>query len=135
MREMKRARLYSKRFDKFCKSIQKKLKKSEQLYKICAGWTQKPQELETFRIYFFGFETLYRVLFVLFSFAALVHSGYWYCGCLLYVFLKSKLLAQVVVALYRSGEALSQKLKLLCECTLIVLMQLLCIVAQQLISS
>ena len=120
MRDIQRARLYSRRLDRSCKSFQMWLKKSRKLYRICSAWSEKPKELECFRIYFFGFRTLYRIAFVLFSLAALVHSAYWYCGCLLYIFLESKLLAQVLTAISRSGEPFFSKLAIKSRCILCI---------------
>ena len=64
---------------------------------------QRPKDLEYFGIYFFGFEPIYNILFVCFSILSLAFSGYWYCGCLIYVFLNIEVLEQVLTALRRSG--------------------------------
>ena len=125
MRDLQRARLYSKRLDRRCKSFQMWLKKSRyqfvvKLYSTCSAWSEKPKGLQCFRIYFFGFSTLYRIAFVIFSLAALVQSAYWYCGCLLYIFLKSKLLAQVLTAISRSGEPFFSKLAFKSICILCI---------------
>ena len=95
---------------RFCKSTQRKLKIQNSCTRFAQAGCRNLKNLKhSCRIYFIGFETLYHVLFFLFSFAALVHSGYWYSGCLLYMFLKSKLLAQVLVALFQSGEAFTSR--------------------------
>ena len=112
LRKVQIFRLYSKRYDRWCKGLQKKMKDSHfgiiiALHDHCSKWFHKPEELECFGVYFFGFETIYRILFACFSLMGLAHSGYWYCGCLLYVFLKSTLLAQVLTALSRSGMSVS----------------------------
>ena len=112
LRDVQRVRLYSKRFDRWCRSLQNKMKNSrffiiKALHNYCSKWFHKPEELECFGVFFFGFETMYRILFTCFSLVGVVHSGYWYCGCLLYVFLKSTLLGQVLTALYRSGKSIS----------------------------
>ena len=112
LRKVQIFRLYSKRYDRWCKGLQNKMKNSDfdiikALHNHCSKWFHKPEELECFAVYFFGFETIYRILFACFSLMGLVHSGYWYCGCLLYVFLKSTLLAQVLTTLSRSGMSVS----------------------------
>ena len=113
MRDIQKIRLYSKRFDTSCKNFQKWMERWGKRFvlikavnELMCRWFNKPREVGCFGTYFFGFQTIYRILFLWFSIAALVHSGYWYCGCLLYVFLRSKLLAQVLTALSRSGKCI-----------------------------
>lgn len=57
-----------------------------------------------FQVNFIGFSSLYRVAFLLCSIAALGTSGYFYCGCILYVFLRNNMLQNVQAAVSRSGE-------------------------------
>ena len=64
---------------------------------------QKPKEQKCFDIYFIGFGPIYRILFVCFSILSLAFSGYWYCGCLLFVVFNIEVLEQVLTALRRSG--------------------------------
>ena len=77
----------------------------------CCGLSQKieisePKKEKYFQINFIGFEPIYRILFVCFSILSLAFSGYWYCGCLLYLLLKIEVLEQVLTALWKSGESL-----------------------------
>lgn len=66
---------------------------------------KKPVSRQCFEVYLISFAPLYRILFVLCSLLALATSGYFYCCCILYVFLKSDVLPQVVTAVRRSGRS------------------------------
>ena len=56
-----------------------------------------------FEIYMLSFAPLYRICFVIFSLLALGTSGYFYCCCILYIFLKWPTLDLILTALRRSG--------------------------------
>ena len=56
-----------------------------------------------FEIYLLSFAPLYRICFVVFSLLALGTSGYFYCCCILYIFLKWPTLDLILTALRRSG--------------------------------
>lgn len=58
-----------------------------------------------FQVNFISFSSLYRIVFLLCSIAALGTSGYFYCGCILYVFLRNNILQNVLTAVNRSGES------------------------------
>lgn len=66
----------------------------------------KQKNSKYFRINFLSFSLLYRAVFLLFSIAALTISSYFYCGCILYVFLKINVLQNVLTALARSAVQL-----------------------------
>ena len=63
----------------------------------------QPKEQKYFEMYFMEFKTIYRILLFCFSILSLAFSGYWYCGCLLYVLLKIEVLEHVLNALWKSG--------------------------------
>ena len=63
----------------------------------------KPVNSQCFEVYFISFPPLYRILFLIFSIVALGTHGYFYCGCILYVFLTDDVLQQVLTAIRRSG--------------------------------
>ncbi|XP_019850014.1 PREDICTED: uncharacterized protein LOC109580894 isoform X2 [Amphimedon queenslandica] len=65
--------------------------------------TNKQKNSNYFKVNFFSFSTLYRIIFLLFSIAALTTSSYFYCGCILYVFIRSNVLNYVLTALARSA--------------------------------
>ena len=58
-----------------------------------------------FQVNFISFSSLYRIVFLLCSITALGTSGYFYCGCILYVFLRNNILQNVLTAVNRSGES------------------------------
>ena len=64
---------------------------------------KKPEDAKCFEVYLFSFSPLYRLLFVVCSILSLASHGYFYCGCILYLFLKSSVLHQVLTAVRRSG--------------------------------
>ena len=68
---------------------------------------EKHKELKPFKIYIHSFTPWYRIFFMIFSLLALRTSGYFYCCCILYVFLKSSTLEQILIALRRSGRFVS----------------------------
>ena len=63
-----------------------------------------PGEAKCFEVYLLSFAPLYRIFFVVCSILALGTHGYFYCGCSLYLFLKSSVLHQVLTAVRRSGK-------------------------------
>ena len=63
-----------------------------------------PRKAKCYEVYLVSVAPLYRILFVLFSILALGTHGYFYCGCLLYLFLKSAVLRQVLTAVRKSGK-------------------------------
>ena len=66
---------------------------------------KKPVSRQCFEVYLISFAPLYRIVFVLCSLLALATSGYFYCCCVLYVFLKSNVLHQVLTIVRRSGRS------------------------------
>ena len=66
---------------------------------------KKPVSSQCFEVYFISFAPLYRIIFVLCSLLALATSGYFYCCCILYVFLKNDVLHHVLTAVRRSGRS------------------------------
>ena len=60
------------------------------------------QPSKCFALLLSSFGPLYRILFVLCSFSALFTSGYFYCFCILYLFLKIKLLYPILTAVRKS---------------------------------
>ena len=62
-----------------------------------------PEDAKCFEVYLLSFSPLYRLLFVICSILSLASHGYFYCGCILYLFLKSSVLHQVLTAVRRSG--------------------------------
>lgn len=66
----------------------------------------KPVSSQCFEVYFISFPPLYRLLFLFCSIVAMATNGYFYCGCILYIFLNDDVLQQVLTALRRSGEYL-----------------------------
>ena len=52
----------------------------------------------------FGTRTLARLMCVVFSLLGLTLSGYFYCGCLFYVFVKNNSLREVIIAVRLGGE-------------------------------
>ena len=56
-----------------------------------------------FEFYLLSFAPLYRICFVIFSLLALGTSGYFYCCCIFYIFLKWRTLELILIALRRSG--------------------------------
>ena len=69
----------------------------------------KTREKQCFEFYLHSFAPLYRICFAIFSLLAFGTSGYFYCCCILYVFLKSSPLEQLLIALKRSGMFISTK--------------------------
>ena len=79
----------------------------------CLNWydddeeePKPPDDLHGFDVEFFSFNPLYRLLFLLCSILSLGFSGFFYCGCVLYVFLRNDVLTQVLSAVKRSGKRL-----------------------------
>ena len=66
---------------------------------------KKPVCRQCFEVYFISFGPLYRILFVLCSLLALASSGYFYCCCILYLFMKNDVLRHVLIAVRRSGRS------------------------------
>ena len=64
---------------------------------------KKIKEKQCFEFYLLSFAPLYRIFFVVFSLLALGTSGYFYCCCILYVFLNWPTLDLILTALRRSG--------------------------------
>ena len=62
------------------------------------NWINEPQENERFDINVLGVYTIYRLFFLACSILGLLFSGYFYCFCLPYIFIKSELLSHVVKA-------------------------------------
>ena len=76
--------------------------------RLCKGKLpefKKPVSSQCFEVYLISFAPLYRIIFVLCSLLALATSGYFYCCCVLYVFLKSNVLHQVLTIVRRSGRS------------------------------
>ena len=65
---------------------------------------KRPVPRRYFQKSFFSFEPLYRISFVFFSLAGLIGSGYFYCGCMIYIFLKNHVLHYILKALGKSGK-------------------------------
>ncbi|XP_019854531.1 PREDICTED: inositol 1,4,5-trisphosphate receptor type 3-like isoform X2 [Amphimedon queenslandica] len=72
---------------------------------LCRGpiRNKRPKPAEYFQIFLFSFHPIYRILFVLFSIAGLATHGYFYCGCLIYLFLRNDVMLYIVRALKRSA--------------------------------
>ena len=63
----------------------------------------RPRPGEYFDIFIFSFQPIYRMLFLLFSVLALAFNGYFYCGCVLYLFLNNTVLFYILRAVGKSG--------------------------------
>ena len=74
---------------------------------FCCGKfrSEPPQPEKYFQIFFFSFEPLYRILFVILSVLGLAVSGYFYCGCMIYLFLRNHVLNNILRAVRKSGES------------------------------
>ena len=57
-----------------------------------------------FKVDFFGFQSMYRLIFLFCSIIAIPFRGYPYCICLFYVFLKVDVVQHIIEALTRSRE-------------------------------
>ncbi|XP_019863943.1 PREDICTED: inositol 1,4,5-trisphosphate receptor type 3-like [Amphimedon queenslandica] len=79
----------------------------------------KPKPKEYFQIFFFSFEPLYRILFLIFSGLGLATTGYFYCGCMLYLFLRNHVMFFIIRALKKSAFQLLTVLLLCFICTYI----------------
>lgn len=98
--------------------LKKGLRRRRYLYKIarltnkylCCGKVSAHHHVPNnyFQTSFFSFEPLYRIFFALFSCLGLVLSGYFYCGCMLYVFLKNSVLQYILKAVGKSGMSFIQ---------------------------
>ena len=66
-----------------------------------------------FKVDIFGFQSVYRFVFLICSIAAIPLQGYPYCICLFYVFLKVDVVQYILTALSRSCEYYNGKLQLL----------------------
>ena len=98
--------------------------------KIVNGTFNKPniekhKEMKCFDFHFFSFTPVYRIIFTIFSLLALGTSGYFYCGCILYVFLKSSTPEQIVIALKRSGMFISPLFAILLFTNMCLVFQLI----------
>ena len=84
--------------------------RQESLERFCrASWREKktyPIPDQYFGVDPLSFQSIYRVFFVMFSIAALILSGYFYCLCLAYIFLNSDIVQYMSIALQRSGKYL-----------------------------
>ena len=87
----------------------KKFKDSKILNKIL-NWINKPQENKYFDINVLEVYTIYRLFFLVCSTFGLLFSGYFYCFCLPYIFIKSKLLNHVVKAVQGKCKQFVNKL-------------------------
>lgn len=65
---------------------------------------QPPEKLHGFQIQFISFSPIYRLFFLACSIVALFTSGYWYCFCLLYIFLGTDVMSVVLSAVRHSGK-------------------------------
>ena len=76
---------------------------------FCCGRCEvkRPVPERYFQISFFSFEPLYRILFTILSIVALVLGGYFYCGCMIYLFLRNTVLINVLKAVRKSGKTSS----------------------------
>uniref|UniRef100_A0A1X7V711 Ion transport domain-containing protein n=1 Tax=Amphimedon queenslandica TaxID=400682 RepID=A0A1X7V711_AMPQE len=73
----------------------------------CGKFRSKPPQPEKyFQIFFFSFEPLYRILFVILSLLGLAASGYFYCGCMIYLFLRNHVLKNILRAVRKSAVQL-----------------------------
>jgi inositol 1,4,5-triphosphate receptor type 1 len=100
-------------FKKFIYNAKKGLLRRKGIYQFlqyinkwfCCGkfHATRPQPEKYFQIFFFSFEPLYRLFFVLFSFLAVISNGYFYCGCTLYLFLRNQVLLYVLRAVRKSA--------------------------------
>jgi inositol 1,4,5-triphosphate receptor type 1 len=92
----KKGLLRRKRIYQFLKFLNKK---------FCCGVFRatKPQPEKYFQIFFFSFEPLYRISFLLFSILGLIFNGYFYCGCTLYLFLRNQILLYILKAVRKSA--------------------------------
>uniref|UniRef100_A0A1X7SFY8 Uncharacterized protein n=1 Tax=Amphimedon queenslandica TaxID=400682 RepID=A0A1X7SFY8_AMPQE len=96
----------------FCYQKKKGLLRRRLLYQIMSKLNQliccgkisanKPHPKEYFQIIFFSFDPLYRLLFLIFSVAGLAFNGYFYCGCMIYPFIKNSVMSFILRALRKS---------------------------------
>lgn len=77
---------------------------------FCCGKfrSKRPKKGIYFQVFFFGFEPLYRMMFLLLSILGLAFNGYFYCGCMIYLFLKNSVLKYILKALLKSGKRLKK---------------------------
>ena len=82
-------------------------KKHVKLHKALKSFQIRPTKSSKYiELLLSSLDLLYRLLFVVCSFVALFTSGYFYCVCILYVFLKIKQLHPILIAVKKS-----------CKCT------------------
>ena len=74
------------------------------------NWINKPPKSQYFDINFWGVYTIYRLFFLACSILGLLFSGYFYCFCLPYIFIKSELLNHVVKAVQGKSKQFINKL-------------------------
>lgn len=96
-------------------NLKKRLIKSERIKNLIASLSKAvfkdkditinpPDDAKCFEVYLLSFGPLYRMFFCVCSILALAFHGYFYCGCILYLFVYSSVLEQVLTALGRSGK-------------------------------
>ena len=73
---------------------------------------EPPEKLCAFEFDFVSFNSLYRLIFLGCSIAALGTSGYFYCGCLLYIFMSNNVMLVVLAAVYHSGKTYNHSLSI-----------------------
>ena len=85
---------------------------------FCCGkfHSERPQPEKYFQIFFFSFEPLYRIFFAIFSMLGLVSSGYFYCGCMIYLFLRNHVLLNILRAVRKSGKWITVQRKIFAGC-------------------
>ena len=69
---------------------------------------ERPQDSQCFDIYFFSIYPIYCIFFTICSFLGLI-SGYFYCFCLPYIFIKIDVIQHVVKAVAGKGKLLFHK--------------------------
>ena len=91
-----------------------KTSESSKLYRVLkkcrskfCSWFELPEESQCFDIYFFSIYPMYRVLFTLCSLLGLSLSGYFYCLCLPYIFIKIDVIQHVIKAVGGRGKLLT----------------------------
>lgn len=90
-----------------------------QLYKLtqfirrrlcCQKCTLATFSSDVTQLEFFSFEPIYRGFFVLFSLIGFIGSGYFYCGCMFYIFIKNNVLRYILKAIRKSGTKLEDEI-------------------------
>ena len=90
-------------FDDKKKMVNKKSANKKKILTWLSGWFDEPEESLCFDVNFFGFNSLYRWIFLFSSFLGLIVSGYFYCICLLYIFINIDVIRHVVKAVSGKG--------------------------------